>query len=148
MNRFLLALLGTCSALVLVGCAGSLDNAEDFVDAGIEVKDAEMILAQSCGTTGCHDDTPQAQAGLDLLSPGVEGRVVDVNAIGVGCTSDILVVAGEPSSSYLLDKVLNVPGICGLQMPVVGSLPPDEVEVLREWIVDLGSSSGGTPDGG
>ena len=148
MVRFLLALLGVCSAVLLVGCAGSLNNPDDFGDGGIEVKDAETILAESCGTTGCHDDTTQAQAGLDLLSPGVEGRVVDVNAIDIACASDILVVAGDPNNSYLLDKVLNVPGICGLQMPVVGSLPADEVEVLRQWIVDLGSSFGGTADGG
>jgi hypothetical protein len=145
MNRFLLALLGTCSAWVLVGCAGSLDNPEDFVDTGIEVKDAEMILAESCGTVGCHSDGAQPAAGLDLLSPGVEARVVDVDATGVTCGNDVLVVAGDPDGSHMLDKVL---GICGLQMPPVTPLPPDEVEVLRDWIDDLGSSSGGTPDGG
>lgn len=145
MNRFLLALLGGCSALVLFGCAGSLDNAEDFVDAGVVVKDAEMIFAESCGTVGCHDDGPQPAAGLDLLSSGVEGRLVDSPATGATCGNDVLVVAGDPDSSHLLDKIL---GICGLQMPPVTPLPADEVEVLQDWIVDLGSSSGGTPDGG
>ena len=74
--------------------------------------------------------------------------MVDVNAVGVGCTSRILVVAGDPDSSYLMDKVLNIPGICGLQMPVVGSLAASDVEVLRQWIVDLGAASASTLDGG
>jgi hypothetical protein len=130
------------------GCAGSLSNPEDFMDGGTSSKSAEMVLAESCGTTGCHDDSPQAQAGLDLLSPNVESRVIDINSIGVGCTSDILVVAGDPDRSYLLDKVLNTPGICGLPMPVVGSLSASDTEVLREWIIDLGGSSGSALDGG
>jgi hypothetical protein len=148
MDRFIKVAVGLCSIALLSACPGSLSNRDAFGDGGVIMKDAETILAESCGTTGCHDDTSQAQAGLDLLSPNVEDRVVDVNAIGIGCTSRILVVAGDPDSSYLMNKVLNVPGICGLQMPVVGSLPADEVEVLREWIVDLGASTGSVLDGG
>lgn len=149
MKRFALFTLGVCPALLLVGCAASLSNPEDFVDGGTAPKSAEMILADSCGISGCHDDTPEAQAGLDLISPGVASRVVAVNAIGLGCEADILVVAGDPDSSYLLDKVLPAIGICGLQMPTVGTLSADEVETLRQWIIDLGGESdGGTPDGG
>ena len=59
-----------------------------------------------------------------------------------------LAAQGDPDSSYLIDKVLNVPGICGGQMPVVGSISGEEIETLRQWIVDLGDSFGGTPDGG
>lgn len=123
------------------GCAGNLDD-PDLYRSGPdpEVQDAETILAESCGTTGCHDDSSQAQAGLDLVSPGVEGRVVGVSALGIGCTDRALVVAGNPENSYLLEKVLNIPGICGLQMPIVGMLEPEEVEVLRQWIIDLGGS--------
>jgi len=138
-----------CAALLwLTGCPGSLSDPDAFVDGGVEIKDAETILAESCGTTGCHDDSPQAREGLDLISPGVESRLVDVPAMGSGCTNRILVVAGDPDSSYLMDKISNTPGICGTQMPVVGILPADEVEVLQQWIVDLGASSGETPDGG
>jgi hypothetical protein len=147
--RFISTTLGLCAAAVLLtACPGSLSNPDGFGDGGVVVKDAETILAQSCGTTGCHDDTAQAQAGLDLISPNVESRVVDVNATGIGCTSRIMVIAGDPDSSYLMDKVRATPGICGLQMPVVGNLPADEIEVLRQWIVDLGGSSGAMLDGG
>jgi hypothetical protein len=67
------------------------------------------------------------------------------------CRDNILVVAGNPDGSYLLDKVLPAIGICGVSMPT-GSVPPlsdDEVEILRQWIIDLGGGAdGGTPDGG
>lgn len=147
--RFVLALLGLIPVILLGGCPGSLSDGDAFMgDGGVVTQDAETILAESCGTTGCHDDTPQAQAGLDLISPNVEDRLVDVNAVGIGCSSRILVVAGDPDNSYLIEKVLNTPGICGLQMPVVGTLPAEDIEVLRSWIVDLGGSFAGTPDGG
>jgi hypothetical protein len=148
MKRFALFAFEVCSVVVLAGCPGSLSNPEDFIDGGSVAKSAEMILADSCGIPGCHDATAQAQAGLDLLSPGVAGRVVDVNAVGLGCESDILVVAGDPDGSYLMDKVLNAPGICGVEMPTVGVLTAEEEETLRQWIIDLGGSGAGTPDGG
>ncbi|MBW2223052.1 MAG: hypothetical protein JRF54_02335, partial [Deltaproteobacteria bacterium] len=90
MNRFTSLTCGVLSALVIAGCPGSLSNPDDFIDGGSIDKDAETILAESCGTTGCHDASPQAQAGLDLISPNVESRVVDINAIGLGCESDVL----------------------------------------------------------
>lgn len=148
MRRFVSFALGLGSALVLGACPGSLSNPEDFGDGGVSIEDAETILAESCGTTGCHDSSAQAQAGLDLLSPNVESRVVDVNAIGIGCSDEILVVAGDPDASYLLDKILNTPGICGLPMPILGSLSSEEIDTIREWIIDLGGSVEATPDGG
>ena len=148
MERFALFTFGVCSVVVLAGCPGSLSNPGDFIDGGSAPKSAEMVLADTCGIPGCHDATMQAQAGLDLVSPGVAGRVVDMNAVGLGCESDILVVAGDPDGSYLMDKVLNAPGICGLFMPTVGVLTAEEEETLRQWIIDLGGSSGGTLDGG
>ena len=148
MKRFALLTFGACSSLMLAGCPAGLSNPEDFVDGGSTAQDAETILAESCGTTNCHDASAQAQAGLDLVSPNVESRVVEVNAVGAGCESTILVVAGDPDGSYLMDKILVTPGICGLQMPLVGSLSANEIEVLQQWIIDLGGSGGGTPDGG
>ncbi len=145
--RFISTTVGLCAAVVsLTACPGSLANWDAYGDGGVVTKDAETILADNC-TVGCHNAT-QKQADLDLLSPDVASRVVDKNATGIGCTNRILVVAGDPDSSYLIDKVLNVPGICGGQMPVVGSLSGDEIETLRQWIVDLGDSFGGTLDGG
>ena len=141
MTRLAWKWMGFWSVLVVGGCAGTLDDPNAFSNGGGtggSTKTAEAILAESCGTTGCHDASSQAQAGLDLVSPGVWERVVDVNSVAVGCTDEALVVGGNPNDSYLLDKVLNVPGICGLQMPIVGMLEQEELDVLRQWIVDFG----------
>lgn len=148
MQRFVLYLFGSCSALLLCACPGTLSNPEAFEDAGVQTKNAETIFAESCGTGGCHDDSLQAQAGLDLLSANLESRVVDVNATGLGCGDEILIVPGDPDASYLFQKVLNSVGICGLPMPVVGALSPTEIETIRQWIIDLGSLDGGTANGG
>ncbi|MGB5682849.1 MAG: hypothetical protein WBM47_13445, partial [Polyangiales bacterium] len=121
MYRLVSTTAGLCAAAaVLTACQGSLSNPDEFGDGGVEIKDAETILAENC-TTGCHNPT-QMQAELDLLSPNVASRVVDKNAVGAGCRDRKLVVAGDPDSSYLMDKLLSVPGICGGQMPVVGGL--------------------------
>jgi hypothetical protein len=74
--------------------------------------------------------------------------VIGVNAIASGCTDRILVVAGEPDSSYLIQKIESSPGICGFQMPLGGSLPSQDIEVLRQWIVDLGETGGSGGAGG
>jgi hypothetical protein len=110
---------------------------ESFGEPNPNSGDAENILAETCGTTGCHDDSSQAQAGLDLVSPGVTQRVVGTSSIAIGCTDQTLVVAGDPENSYLFDKILNEVTICGLQMPIVGALNQEEVDVIRDWIVDL-----------
>ena len=80
--------------------------------------------------------------------PAIQRECDQISPTGIGCTDRTLVVAGDPGSSYLMDKVLGVPGICDNQMPPPGPLPADEIEVIRQWIVDLGDSFGGMPDGG
>jgi hypothetical protein len=148
MKRLASFMCGAVAVVVIAGCPASLSNPEDFIDGGTVEKDAETILAESCGTLGCHDATPLAQAGLDLVSPGVEARVVGVNVVAPMCANRILVIAGDPDASYLLDKVLPAGGICGTPMPVGSNLDADEIEVLRQWIIDLGEPGDGAPDGG
>jgi len=113
----------------------------------LQPKTAEDVLAESCGLVACHGDTTP-QAGLDLLSADVAARVIGVSSIASGCTDRTLVVAGDPDSSYLIQKIENSPGICGRQMPLLGSLPSQDIEVLRQWIVDLGGTGGSGGVGG
>lgn len=123
--------------MVFAGCAGDLSNPGAFVDGGTATRSGEMVLADSCGVATCHDDITSA-ADLDLLSPNVEDRVIDKNAIGEFCESRILVVAGDPDDSYLLDKVLGAVGICESPMPLLSTLPDSDIDILRDWIDDLG----------
>lgn len=147
MKRFASIGFGLVSAFVVAGCPGSLSNPNDFIDGGTIPKDAETVFEESCATVGCHDDVTTA-SNLDLLSPGVEDRLVDINATGIGCESRVLVVAGDPDSSYLFDKIIGTIGICDSRMPLLSILPDDDVEVIRDWIIELGGSGAGTPDGG
>ena len=146
MKRFASVVIVAASTLLVAGCPGSLSNPDAFTDGGTVTKDAETVFVESCATLGCHDDT--ARAGLNLLPPDVEDAVVDVPAKGAGCESRFLVVAGDPDSSYLLDKVLGTAGICDSRMPQLSILSNSDTEVLRQWIIDLGGSGGGTLDGG
>lgn len=135
--------------MVLAGCPGSLANPEDFMDGmgggGMQTKTVQDVFDESCATAGCHDDVTMA-SNLDLLSANVEERVVDVNSTATGCTSEILVVAGDPDSSYLLDKVLGT-AACGGRMPLVGSLPDSDIDIIRQWIIDLGTGGAGGAGG-
>ena len=147
MRRFASVGCGLGTIWMLGGCPGTLSNPDDFIDGGTEPRSAQDVLGDSCATVGCHDDVSMA-GDLDLLSPGVESRVVDVASKAIGCETNILVVAGDPDNSYLMDKIAGAFGICGSQMPLLDTLPPEDVELLRQWIIDLGDSGSGTPDGG
>ena len=136
MTGFASKWLALSAALVVGGCAGELNDPNAFIGEPGGDKDAETILAESCTSAGCHDDSASPAMGLDLLSPGVADRVIDVEATGFVCANTVLVVAGDPEGSHLLDKVL---GICGTQMPPL-PLDSDEIDTLRQWIVDLGGS--------
>ncbi|MEM7436472.1 MAG: hypothetical protein AAF436_15050 [Myxococcota bacterium] len=106
----------------------------------------EMVFEDSCGNPVCHDSVEPA-AGLDLVSPNVEARTVDVSSSDPNCASDILVVVGDPDASYLLRKILASPGICGGQMPIGTILDAEDTEVVRQWILDLGGVVPGTEEG-
>ena len=147
MKHFALVMFVLAAALEGAGCVGSLSDPDAFIDGGTIPKDAQTVFEERCATAGCHDDLTTA-ANLNLLSPGVQSRVSNVNASGVGCEARILVVPGDPSGSYLFDKILGTIGICGSRMPLLSILPNSDVEVIREWIIELGGSGKATLDGG
>ncbi len=147
MKRLASVVFVLATALGGAACVGSLSDPDAFIDGGTISKDAQTVFDESCATAGCHDDVTTA-ANLNLKSPGVESRVVNVNAMGVGCEARILVAAGDPSGSYLLDKILGTIGVCGSRMPLLSILPDSDVEVIRDWIIELGGSSQGILDGG
>jgi hypothetical protein len=93
--------------------------------------DALTLLSMKCG--GCHNPMNPAK-GLDLRSPGLAARVVDVAS---SCQGRPLLVGrtGSPAG-HLLDKMDGpVPG-CGNQMPFGGpALSAQERACLHEWAV-------------
>jgi len=68
---------------------------------------------------------------LDLISPGVAGRVVGKEAKGCSGT---LADPDNPSGSLLYEKLLEHPS-CGARMPLSHSpLSNEEIECVKEWI--------------
>src|SRR5437660_760496 len=90
-------------AMGLVACPGSIENREQFVGGGpacmIGVANVEsMIITTRCATSGCHDSTSRS-GGLDLASPNLASRLV--NVASSTCPGHTLVVPGDPVGSFL-----------------------------------------------
>ena len=92
------------------------------------------ILAASCDGEFCH--SPGA-AQVDLVSSGVESRVVDQMASDMGlCTGEVLVPA-DGSGGLLLEKIGGSPS-CGSPMPIGQPLTSDELDCLMMWLMAPG----------
>jgi hypothetical protein len=138
------------AASLLVGCVGSIDDAEPYFAAAASgtcaAEDAPSILASSCGGEGCHGPSEPA-VGLDLVSSGLAGRLVGVTASADGeCAERPLIDPAEPGASLLGAKTSTAPP-CGSRMPLAGSfLSRAEQACLEEWIA--AQAAAGTPDAG
>jgi hypothetical protein len=85
----------------------------------------------------CH--TAMAAGGLSLASAeAAYANLVGVHAAGSGCMDRVRVVAGSPTTSYLVAKLRNIPPICGLPMPRNRpALPEPELATIEAWIAGL-----------
>ena len=148
----------TLSTLLLTGCPGTLENKERFLldagdpgsgghDTGGGNRDAAApagagatsgacgdvtarIFVPSCGGTGCHGAVG-TQQNLDLVSPGVAGRVVGVS--GTGCLSTLADPA-NPEASLIYQKLSPTPP-CGSPMPLARpALSDADVACVVAWI--------------
>jgi hypothetical protein len=148
-----LVLLATLT-VVLLGCPGSLENPERFVDGGavdggvvdggggvvcnLDLEADGGVFQVSCGGGGCHQvigATPASQ-GLDLVSAGVKARVRAQNST----------CGGKSMAAYILEKVKPTPASCmGLVMPLGRpALSAVEIKCVEDW-VKLVTSDGGVP---
>ena len=96
---------------------GSQDSGAVKIDYQQQVR---PILANRC--FGCHGPRQQ-QSGLrlDLRQSALRGG--DYGAV---------IVPGNAAGSKLIQRLLG--SDAGLQMPLTGALPPDEIAILRAWI--------------
>ena len=142
-----LCALGALS--LLTGCPGKLDDIERFLVDSAALDDAgngsavpddtgacgdviARIFVPSCGDTACHSATAPQQ-GLDLASPGVAMRVVNVS--GRVCMST-LADPKNPEASLLYTKLLPKP-TCGAQMPLARPpLSSADAACVLAWIAD------------
>jgi hypothetical protein len=139
-----------------LGCAGDLKDPERFAfvlerDAG-DAQDSgnkadactppaatdclTALFKAKCNTSACHGPgAPQ----VDLVSSGVEARLIGQPSSDTGMCSGMTLVATDGSASLLADKVSKTPP-CGSQMPLGGMLTSDEATCLNAWVssVDCG----------
>ncbi|MFW5921129.1 MAG: hypothetical protein ACOCUS_04760 [Polyangiales bacterium] len=139
--------------VALAGCPGQIDDPEPFLAEAsrCDVDVERDILQPRCSSAGCHDDSPDPAAELDLATSGVMRRLPDRMAQASGeCNGRVLVVPGNPDDSLLYQKVAFEDPGCGMQMPLIGDpLTEDELACVEGWIVELGGGAdGGVTDGG
>jgi hypothetical protein len=131
----------------LIACESEVaKDAPPAVSAGCPTTTEALqteVLAAACGTNGCHGAIAPA-LGLDLMSPGLEERLV--NASAAGCGEKLLVVPRDAASSYLLQKVLEHEPSCGERMPLGTEMPATEAACIQNWIQSLPAAS--TPETG
>jgi len=92
-----------------------------------------QILTPAC--TSCHtDDGRTPSGGLNLKSGAAYAALV--NAASTGKPGAIRVIPGNPSGSYLIQKLEGAADIVGLRMPRNGPpyLTDAQVALIRQWI--------------
>jgi hypothetical protein len=92
----------------------------------------QPIFTASCASAGCHKGIA-AQEGLDLSVGKAYGGLVNVNA--KQCNDGRKrVLPGEPSQSYVIDKMTGVDLCFGTAMPKLGALPSGQITTVANWI--------------
>jgi len=92
-----------------------------------------QILTPAC--TSCHtDEGRNPSGGLNLKSGAAYAALVGVASTGKA--GAIRVIAGNPSGSYLVQKLEGASDIVGLRMPRNGPpfLTDAQVALIRQWI--------------
>ena len=123
-------------------CAAPLEDPARFYDSATEAdsSDADLsdamadrdvvndIFLPKCAGAGCHGASRPA-FNLDLVSPGVTERLLDVGGHSPGlCSAHVLVAAADPIASLMVTKLEERPP-CGVTMP-----PPEEPRLTDEEI--------------
>ena len=95
--------------------------------------DVQPIFTANCTLRGCHSGL-RPQEGLDL-TPG-RTYAETVNVAANQCRGgQMRIVPGDPSRSYLVQKLMGVNLCFGTQMPKAGvSLPRSELDLIGGWI--------------
>jgi hypothetical protein len=91
------------------------------------------ILDSACTSAGCHTGA-RPKEGLGLDASNAYAELVNVATAQCGGQRK-LVVPGSPSTSYLMQKLLNIDVCTGSQMPKAGqSLPQADLDAISSWI--------------
>lgn len=102
-------------------------NATCFVPP--EVQDIITSQCAPCHTTG-------SSGGLKLDPADVAYTALVNHSVGASaCASQVRVIPGDAPNSYLIAKLRNTPGICGVAMPRNRPpLPEEQIQTIEAWI--------------
>lgn len=86
------------------------------------------------GCSSCHTDVGRTpSSGLNLKAGSAFSNLVGVSSVGLA--GAVRVIAGNPNSSYLVQKLEGAANIAGVQMPRVGApLTAAQIKMIRDWI--------------
>jgi hypothetical protein len=107
-------------------------------------------ILNGCSSTSCHgtaDLTKPALGSVNLIAPGVESRLYNIDATyaniaatdPMDCPSPaekLLDPVGGLQTSLMYTKV-NGGHVCGGSMPTVGELEPAEITCYNEWLQSI-----------
>jgi hypothetical protein len=112
--------------------SGGADTGGDTGDAPAPPAtwaEVKPTLMNSCGFSSCHGS---AAGGLFIWN-ALEPTDL-INEPATGLPGGVLVVPGDPDSSYLYLKMIGAEGIDGTVMPPGGMLDEESREIIRSWI--------------
>ena len=120
-----------------IGCGSDSPSAPSNNTTNTTVRFSQQIQAEilTPACTACHtDDGRTPSAGLNLKSGSAYANLVGVASSGK--PGAIRVIAGNPSGSYMVQKLEGAPDIVGLRMPRNGPpyLTDAQVALIRLWI--------------
>jgi len=161
--------LVVCAGLLgLAGCPANLEDPERFAPAAaaagsngsagggavvpglnVDTTCLQEAFSASCATAGCHKSGANAAAGLDLGSPGVNRRLIDVVAPhtgafpNTGCVSNQkLIDSSNAAASWLLIKITAAdPNSCGVTMPIGAPLSADHLACIKKYADDVAAAA-------
>lgn len=125
---------GACGKVCAVGqtcVAGSCTCGASSVSFSGAV---QPILTASCALNGCHKGV-MPQESLDLTPAKSYAALVGV--LAAQCNDGRKRVApGQPSESYLVDKMMDVDLCAGTQMPKLGLVSNAKLQTVVDWICE------------
>ena len=165
-------ILGTGSLLAIAGCPANLEDPERFnlpgaggasagaaaatagaagAGTGVDLTKVTPLFSSTCATSvACHVAGANV-TGLDLMSPNVEQRLVNVPAMhqlaGVtDCPMVKLVDTAAPMKSWILSKVTpGAFGDCGALMPFGGAqLSAMDLATITKFVTDEAAAANGS----
>jgi len=136
MTKPLLGIAVVLPLFLAIGACSSSDDPNPTPDGPCTPDAASIerdVFATSCLDAGCHNATDLA-GDLDLGGPGAAEALIRKAASTCQRT---LVLPGDPSSSFLYEKVSADQPECGTPMPVGASLDAERLACIRDWIGGL-----------